>query len=589
MKPFFFFLFITFSFLLSPSSGQSNDEGFFVVLYSKISELMSPGGASNPSPGVVTSPKTVSLMELPGLAIAREDLDVNYWAANGFESRDPAAVFSAFVDRAPKYVDTTFVDSGSRISDIWKLFMTEYVVDPNDDPAQLAQVASAKAQLANSSLQQDFLDALDQFSAAQAAALQSRKQCFLDNPQDPEICGVSQVIPELRTSVLWFNMETKRRELLGAQATVLALQSSDLKSVFATALQNFQRSLRVDTGAAGYGSQFYATFATPSNWYTWWSVLPSSYDMTASGSPPTASMTFAACSSEGRPCYPALDSATAAVHTQPLNGQVVVDTGAQTVTYTANTGFVGADYFSLWGGSNDTIVQVAVGVKGTAAGGADAAAFASVACSASESTTSASSSYSSLNVGVSLRVKYGMVSVGASSQVGVSTGQSSFSASSTSNSVAFSVAKVAITRPWLDPMLLAYSPVGVKGFTPGSWSDGTGFPTQAATLKLPLLPTSFIVARDISITSTTVTAASSAFSKATSSDTTLSVSVGPFFSGSARVQTSSSNSRKHEESSTSSDTLTIPGPQVIGWVCLPLPRFPNTDYRDPVFAYKSST
>lgn len=552
---------------------------------------MSPGGATNDPSGKTKAPASVFLMELPGLAIAREDLDVNYWANSGFEGRIPDGVFAAFVDRAPKYWDTTFTDSGARISDLWYLFMTSYVVDPNDDPVALKAVATAEAKLANSSLETDFLTALDAFDNAQNAAFQRRKDC-LSSRADPTFCAIEQVVPELRSSVAWFNMEVRRRSLLNAQATILALQTSDLKSVFANALQDFQRALRIDVGAAGYGTKYYATFATPSNWWTWWPVTSYNYDLIADvpagSNSGVGDMLFSECQSQGSPCFPQIDPTKVVILSQPQNGQVSLNTTSGFIHYVANPGFSGADYFSILP-TNDTAsaLSISVGV-GSGLSAAARSAFATVTCASSESTTSSSSSYTSVNVGVAARVRYGLVRVSGGTNVGVQVGSSSFSSSDTSSKMTFSIAKVQITRPWLNPLLLAFYPVGMKGIVPGAWSDGTGLPSSTVDYQLPLLPTSFVVAKDIVIANSALTASNSASSYAVKTDTSIAVSYGPFFSGKARVQTSNTGQRKQEKSTADSSGLNIPGPQVIGWVCNPLPKFPNADWRDPVFKYKST-
>ena len=64
--------------------------------------------------------------------------------------------------------------------------------------------------------------------------------------------------------------------------------------------------------------------------------------------------------------------------------------------------------------------------------------------------------------------------------------------------LSFKIRKVAIDRPWLDIELLQHSTIGIRGMKAGAWSTGEldirknhGF--------FPLLPTHFVVARDVKI------------------------------------------------------------------------------------------
>jgi hypothetical protein len=153
--------------------------------------------------------------------------------------------------------------------------------------------------------------------------------------------------------------------------------------------------------------------------------------------------------------------------------------------------------------------------------------------------------------------------------------QSSFASSTSQSSMAFEIAKVSINRPWLDTSLLTYKPVAIRGLLPGEWSDGSGRPSTSTKIRFPLLPTAFIVGRNIEMSSQDWGSLATAAESSSKSDSSLKVSYGPFFSGSAKVSTSNSNRESHQSSSFSEDTMSIDGPQVIGWVCQPMPLFPT--------------
>ena len=66
-------------------------------------------------------------------------------------------------------------------------------------------------------------------------------------------------------------------------------------------------------------------------------------------------------------------------------------------------------------------------------------------------------------------------------------------------SMSFKIRKVSINRPWLTPAILKYSTLGIQGQKAGFWSSGVL--DKANKGIFPLLPTAFIVAKDITVSS----------------------------------------------------------------------------------------
>ena len=64
--------------------------------------------------------------------------------------------------------------------------------------------------------------------------------------------------------------------------------------------------------------------------------------------------------------------------------------------------------------------------------------------------------------------------------------------------ISFNVRKVTIQRPWMDPFILQYPILGIKGLEAGAWSNGELDP-ETNKGAFPLLPTAMIVAKDIEI------------------------------------------------------------------------------------------
>lgn len=115
---------------------------------------------------------------------------------------------------------------------------------------------------------------------------------------------------------------------------------------------------------------------------------------------------------------------------------------------------------------------------------------------------------------------------------------------------------VRIMRPWYNPLLFGMSGWWVNGFAVG----------QISTQTLPLVPTAYVVARNVSIKANFSTEDKTHLSSSTSAD--VSVGWGPF-----AVSGSYSNSKTNDtfKSTLSGGTLSLPGHQVIGVLCAPTP------------------
>lgn len=76
-------------------------------------------------------------------------------------------------------------------------------------------------------------------------------------------------------------------------------------------------------------------------------------------------------------------------------------------------------------------------------------------------------------------------------------GNSSLTQEGSDLKISFKVRKVIIQRPWLEPSVLRYSTLGIRGLDKGSWS--TGQLGTSNTGSFPLLPTACVVAKDVVI------------------------------------------------------------------------------------------
>ena len=103
-------------------------------------------------------------------------------------------------------------------------------------------------------------------------------------------------------------------------------------------------------------------------------------------------------------------------------------------------------------------------------------------------------------VSVGTEVSYGglFYSGGVSGGFDKQSGNSELTAEGSNLVIEFSVRKVLIQRPWFQPIILKYPTLGIKGVKTNAWSSGElGFTSNKG--SFPILPTAFIVAKDVKI------------------------------------------------------------------------------------------
>lgn len=151
---------------------------------------------------------------------------------------------------------------------------------------------------------------------------------------------------------------------------------------------------------------------------------------------------------------------------------------------------------------------------------------------------------------------WGLWRVGASAS---STSQSySMSTETTGIKISFKIGRIEIRRRWMNPALFSLSGWSVAGRGAGGYSNGQASGNSGV---FPLLPTAFLVARDIQISGSWSTSDLQTASQSFSSRG--SVGWGPFsLSGSY----SNSSSSRRFNSTFDGTTITVPGIQIIGWI-----------------------
>jgi hypothetical protein len=174
------------------------------------------------------------------------------------------------------------------------------------------------------------------------------------------------------------------------------------------------------------------------------------------------------------------------------------------------------------------------------------------------------SDYTSMSTGG--KASWGLWSVGGSFSKQES--HQSMSEQTSDLSISFKFARVEITRPWLNFLLLNLHSWNLgQAFGPGGLSNGTK--AQGPGMPFPLLPQAFVAVRDLQITATWGDTDSSFVSKSVQGKA--SCGYGPFaVSGSY----ASSSTDKKFAADFDGRTITNKGLQIIGWISSLVPYAP---------------
>jgi len=136
----------------------------------------------------------------------------------------------------------------------------------------------------------------------------------------------------------------------------------------------------------------------------------------------------------------------------------------------------------------------------------------------------------------------------------------------------FKIARVKISRPWLDFGIFEYPNLGVKGVKKDAWADGK----LSSNLDFAIIPTSLIIAKDITIENSSMFQEFSDVFSSLKAEAHIEVRVGPF-KGKGGFNYANSSRETSEKVEMSSNKLHITGPQIIGFVSHVLPPFPTAN------------
>ncbi len=130
---------------------------------------------------------------------------------------------------------------------------------------------------------------------------------------------------------------------------------------------------------------------------------------------------------------------------------------------------------------------------------------------------------------------------------------------SSSLTLSMQVQRVNILREWMNPLLFRLGGWSLEGLAPGSLSTGT---VDGNTGLFPLLPVAFLAIRNVSIHGTWSSDDKTYAGQATAAGSA--VAFGPLTLSNAAAS----------QSSFDGSTLTVPGMQIVAWICSPLPKMP---------------
>lgn len=131
---------------------------------------------------------------------------------------------------------------------------------------------------------------------------------------------------------------------------------------------------------------------------------------------------------------------------------------------------------------------------------------------------------------------------------------------------------VRIRRPWLNSMLFGMTDWWAKGIPKGGISNGQ---IKSNTGTLPLIPTAFVVAKDVTIKAKFTSQDTSRFTAENTSQSNWGWGWGPFSGGGTYQHGKSSGDTF--QATFSDGTLKLPGLQVIAWVSSITPASPPQD------------
>jgi hypothetical protein len=124
----------------------------------------------------------------------------------------------------------------------------------------------------------------------------------------------------------------------------------------------------------------------------------------------------------------------------------------------------------------------------------------------------------------------------------------------------FRYLRVNIERAWLNPRLFRLAGWSLGGIPAGTFSNGS---TENNPGVFPLLPIGFVAVRDVKISGDWTDADKARAQAATSGG--VSAAFGPF--------TLAAGGAVH--AGFDGSTLTVPGIQIIAWICSPVPMLPS--------------
>mmetsp|Transcript_407 Transcript_407/g.533 ORF Transcript_407/g.533 Transcript_407/m.533 type:complete len:656 (+) Transcript_407:457-2424(+) len=594
-----------------------DDSDVFRVMWDTIASQVIPKVGPTGS-----APKEVFLMEIPGITIRREDYDPDLWAREGFSGPSPDYLVSQLVDRVPRYDAIVFIDSHRKISRMWERILRQFVTPHKWSKSTEEELEKARVSVESrvSDLEGTVERSLFSYEKQFDREIGAVDKCLNGDvgSLNPDFCAQKGVAQSSRLRSRWFDFFTARNHLEGAQASLMSAEADNFQNYFVRQLELTSFYRRVNIGAQGFGEEYLKVNLKPSDWWTWFPLNPTQYDVTVGneGIDPLSIKRAPYDQVKSVLLTQLFEIDNFIYEVEPVHGHVESGFGttARLKYYVLDDlDYVGSDVFSVRQTEGPCFpdeeciafgdpITITVGISGNLfKNTGDAFLSASQITQSSLFQSKFDSDFASFHFddgGVPPNAASIQFQNGETIQIEDPTKRAP-SAPIAEQTIAldpgndpsfllsFELAKVRIERPWWEPVVLRKSPVAIRGFRKHAWSDGLSYPNERTQHLFKLLPTSFIVARRIRIRSKSFGDLYNYINQLQDTFTEANMRIGPFvigkiFSDAEVVQTKQSQQSKFSPSFIDPDegSLVIPGPQIIGWTCAVNPAFPTASLEE---------
>ncbi len=217
-------------------------------------------------------------MNTPGYSIDFETYDDNLWRSKNYEGADPDLLKFEMTDMIPDKA-SYFVDSGRKVSIMWKRFLMNYI-NPRANESLAEETTEYRSALSRI-FKEDYTttELVKTVEATRNTAKETlnrvanvRAECLRNEAAG--VCAQKMLYYQAEVDDNNLLYMVTRKELQGAEATVLALQSRNVDNIIAQGMQKFFSGARSGVGGSTLFGAYMLTRYDPSDFYNWWHPTP---------------------------------------------------------------------------------------------------------------------------------------------------------------------------------------------------------------------------------------------------------------------------------------------------------------------------